>query len=132
MRGVLALFCLAWLQLAALPCVMAGSDKAAAGAMAHAEAMPAMSGVPGEDCLYCPPADHDHGDGVTGHEACAFPHDPQVDARASSALALAMPAVAPVFVVALDDGVGRAVAPVGEPWTVPRTSLVVSYCRFLK
>jgi hypothetical protein len=129
---VLALFCLTWLQIAALPCVMAESATTAAGAMVHADGMPAMNGMSGEDCPYCPPAGHDHGDAATDHAACAFPHDPQVDARASSALALAMPAVAPVFVVALDDGVGRAVAPVGEPWTVPRTSLVVSYCRFLK
>ncbi len=126
------MFCLTWLQLAALPCVMAESATTAAGAMVHAEGMPATSGMAGEDCLYCPPADHDHGAGATDHKACAFPHDPQVDSRTGSALGLAMPVVAPVFVVAFDDGATLAVAPVDEPWTVPRTPLAVSYCRFLK
>ena len=128
---MLALFCLTWLQLAALPCVMAEAVGTTPGPATHAEGMPAMNGMPGEDCPYCPPADHDHAAGAAEHATCAFPHDPQVDSRAASVLGLAMPAVAPAFVVAFDDGIGIATAPLDEPWVVPRTPLRVSYCRFL-
>ena len=116
-RGVLALFVLAWLQVAALPCVMAHPGAAAPPAGAH-------------DCVYCPPANDAPGD-CTDHGSCAYPHEPQVDARAAAAMFLAIaPCVAnPVTV----DSVHEAAPPdrtLDEP--IPRVPIPVSYCRFIE
>lgn len=138
-QGVLALFCLAWLQAAVVPCVMAhdGSTEAppavavhdghvAAGAHEHAS-----SSGPGSDahpCVYCPPDDAG-GASCDDHGGCAYPHDPQVDARAGGILA-ALPAAAVVPTPYL-----VTVAPCTEgaaPDVVPRVPLSVSYCRFLE
>jgi hypothetical protein len=138
-RSVLALFCLTWLQLAALPCVMASSaaeaSSAATAALAEAAAesqsMTAMDPALMHDCIYCPPADAGHC-ADDSHAACAYPHDPQVDSRASLAFGMALPAVAPMLTLApavRSDDVTALVAP---PLQVPRAPFAVSYCRFLK
>jgi len=84
-RFVLAAFCLTWLQVAAMPCVMA--IGAGAPTVAAAEPMPAMGEMPagmvmapGEHCMYCPP-EQAPGSTEAAPDLCAFPHDPQVDSR---------------------------------------------------
>ena len=116
-RGVLALFVLTWLQAAALPCVMAHPDTMAPPAQVH-------------DCVYCPPVNDAPGD-CGDHGSCAFPHEPQVDARAAAAMfvALAPCVTAPVILSASRE----AAAPdqtLNEP--IPRVPIPVSYCRFIE
>jgi len=115
-RGVLALFCLAWLQAAVVPCAMAG---------AAAATMPAN----GQHCPYCPQGESTPA--ITDHAgACAFPHQPQVDGRAS-ALFVAIPAASFTPVVGLVGGADRAPA-IELPEPVPRVPIALSYCRFLE
>jgi hypothetical protein len=116
-RGVLVLFCLAWLQVAAIPCVMASAGAA--------DLAPA-----GHECPYCPPADTSPA-GCEGHGACAYPHEPQVDARAAAPLFLVLPAtlVLPSF-DAVNGGVVVTVAALPEP--VPRVPITISLCRFIE
>ncbi len=128
-RGVLALFCLAWLQLAALPCVMA--SQAAAGDAGMLQATTAMDMAGGDHCQYCPPADQPPH--VTGeHADCAYAHDPQVDSRAGFAIGVALPALAPVLVLAVPELADHLSARASPPLAVPRTPLAISYCRYLK
>jgi hypothetical protein len=139
-RFVLAAFCLTWLQVAAMPCVMAAGAGASASTVAAANAMPPMDEmgempagmvmVPGEHCMYCPPeqapADHTP-------DLCAFPHDPQVDSRVAFASALLAPP--PVVVLLVPRDVEPAViATATATVSAPRsgTTLAVSLCRFLK
>lgn len=128
-RFVLAAFCLTWLQLAAMPCLMA----AGMGSVGAADAMPeGMVMAPGEHCVYCPP-EASPGTATLTADLCAFPHDPQVDSRVAFASSLlAPPPVVLLFVphdreqVAVDVGQADATPP-------PRqTPLAVSFCRFLK
>ncbi|MCJ7452102.1 MAG: hypothetical protein MUO39_06440, partial [Steroidobacteraceae bacterium] len=116
-RGVLALFCLAWLQAAVVPCAMANAGSAT------------MPGG-GEHCVYCPPSAStasaaDHGG------TCTYPHEPQVDARASAALFMAIPVAS--FAVMLDvaprDILARSSIP-QDP--VPRVPIQLSFCRYLE
>jgi hypothetical protein len=137
---VLAAFCAAWLQAAIVPCVMAHAAQDAAPAAVHQghaamaghdhDAMAAGHGAEGErsPCPYCPPADSGHGS-CDGH-ACAFPHDPQMDARAASVLFNALPVA---FVLPTPDAVLVAdCAGPAVPEAIPRVSLSVSYCRFIE
>ncbi len=63
-RGVLAVFCLAWLQTAVVPCATANVDSS-------------MMPAGGEHCAYCPP--DASAPSVTDHAGtCAYPHEPQV------------------------------------------------------
>jgi hypothetical protein len=116
-RGVLALFVLAWLQAAALPCVMAHADTQAPPAQAH-------------DCVYCPPSNDVPGD-CGDHGSCAFPHEPQVDARAAAGMFVALtPCVASPEMVSTS---GEAALPdriLNDP--IPRVPIPVSYCRFIE
>jgi hypothetical protein len=116
-RAVLALFCLAWLQAAALPCAMAHTAAPAAA-------------MPGEHCPYCPPADTPSvpcDDGAN----CAYPHQPQVDARAAAALFVAIPALQ--VLPAVDALARDSRAPEStRAGPVPRVPLSVSYCRFIE
>jgi hypothetical protein len=116
-KGVLALFCLAWLQVAAIPCVMASAG-------------PVVPAQPGHECPYCPPADSSPA-GCDGHGACTYPHGLQVDARATAPLFLALPTtlVLPSF-DAVNGGVVLAVAALPEP--VPRVPIPISFCRFIE
>lgn len=136
-RFVLAAFCLTWLQLAAMPCVMAIDAPAGAPvAAAQSEAPPmgvmpeGMVMAPGEHCMYCPPPDVpvDH-----SAQTCAFPHDPQVDSRAAFASVLLAPPPVAVLLVphasvqaAVDFQTVAAAPPLAG------TAIAVSFCRFLK
>ena len=138
-RGVLGLFCLTWLQVAAIPCVMAGasatglSSAAATSSTAviasHATTMMATASV--DHCPYCPPA-HDGARSETGPAACSYPHDQQVDSRASPALGIALPAALPALLFSAGVHLDEVLVPGAQPAAAPQTSLAVSYCRFLK
>jgi hypothetical protein len=116
-RGVLALFCLAWLQAAMVPCAMADTG-------------PATMPGGGEHCAYCPPSASTSS--VTDHGgSCAYPHEPQVDARASAAILLAIPVAS--FAVALDVAprdIQTRPSLLQEP--VPRVPIRLSFCRYLE
>jgi hypothetical protein len=149
-RAVLPLVALAWLQVAAIPCVAAHQSAGLVAALphqsldthadhdhaAHAPAAHhgAHDGATTPDhgpCLYCPPhhAGHEGGDESGGR--CAFPHDPQVDARVA-ALAIAPPVTLTSFAVVPEPvrTTGRPSADRPEP--VPRCPFTVSYCRFIE
>lgn len=115
-RVVLALFCLAWLQAAAVPCAMA----TAAATMSDG----------GQHCPYCPQGDSsapaaDHGG------ACAYPHAAQADARAAATLFMAVPvsSFTPMMDVAAHD-LRVPAAVVLDP--VPRIPILLRFCRYLE
>lgn len=117
-RGVLALFCLVWLQAALVPCAMALVPGVA-------------SEVPTEHCSYCPPPSgpgHDSG----GQDGCTYPDAPQVDSRNALAapLMLAVPVASFVLDVASLDT--RTATVDDRPPDRAGPPLAVSYCRFLK
>ena len=137
-RAVLPLVALAWLQVAAVPCVaahqtaglVAAAQHEAAGHGGHDlhEAADASSHGP---CLYCPPDHGGHGTSSVDGSRCAFPHDPQVDARIST-FAFAPPLAFTSFAVLPEPAqIGNCVA-ADRPEPVPRRSLFVSYCRFIE
>jgi hypothetical protein len=114
---VLVLFVLAWLQAAALPCVMAhagSSDVAPAG----------------HECPYCPPAVAAH-HGCDDQVTCSYPHEPQVDARAVASMFLAVPA--PVVLPFVDSSVPPLLlAEAARTEPIPRIPISVSYCRYIE
>jgi hypothetical protein len=142
-RAVLGLFCAAWLQAAIVPCVMAHDDDAGTplaapvhqaqeshGGHDHAAMLQestANEGAP--PCLYCPP-DHSAAGDCDGHGGCAYPHEPQVDARAAGALFVALPVsyFAPLPSATL---VPHRTDP-SPPDVSPKVSFAVSYCRFIE
>ncbi|HXW10892.1 MAG TPA: hypothetical protein VD737_09760 [Steroidobacteraceae bacterium] len=118
-RGVLALFCLVWLQAALVPCAMA--------------LVPGdMAGAPMEHCSYCPPTPG--ADGDSGAAAvCTYPDGPQVDSRTAALAApllLALPTTS--FVLEIASLEPHAVPADHRPPDRPGTPLAVSYCRYLK
>jgi hypothetical protein len=121
------LVALAWLQVAAVPCVAAHQTAGLMAAAQH-EAADASSHGP---CLYCPPDHAGHGTSVEGSGRCAFPHDPQVDARVAS-LAFAPPLAFATFADLPEPAQTGTRAAADRPEPVPRRSLVVSYCRFIE
>ena len=136
-RLLLATFCLAWLQVAAMPCVMAAGVAATQVtpgvevATGMPDGMPdGMTMAAGEHCSYCPP-DSPSGTDVAG--ACSYPHDPQVDLRLGLAVVLLAPPPVTLLVLAAGDAVpvgGTFVADAEPP--APRAPLSVSLCRFLE
>lgn len=113
-RIVLALFCLAWLQVAAVPCTMA-----------HAAA-----GMESEDCGHCP-WHSDESPRCDGSGQCAYPHDPQVDAR--SVVPAFLPIAGGIAVSALfEEPTSLGMAAAVRPPDIPRPSVSVIHCRFLK
>ena len=122
-KAVLALFCLAWLQAAAVPCVMAD------GLQPLTSVSTSLSAAH-QDCQYCPPEPATPSG--AGHQSnCAYPHEPQVDARASSGLFFVVPVT--TAIATLDFRPVEKLAPVGPVEAiVPRTPLAVSYCRFIE
>ena len=146
-KSVLAVFCLAWLQTALLPCTAAhalsgpaheqsAGEPAAVidhdagghhGSPQHAAHHP-RSETASASCVYCPPV-------VTGDcdsdERCAYPHDLQIDMRAAAEMALLLPGSAPV-VVAADVPVAAVGRGADLPAVVPRLSLTIRYCRFIE
>ena len=137
-RGVLALFCAAWLQAAIVPCVMAHDGDVPVQAaptddhhrhMAH-DGQQHDSGAAGHPCVYCPP-DADHGGaGSCDGRDCAYPHEPQVDARAVGVIFMALPVAFVLPAQAISTATDCGVAAVPE--AIPRVSLSVSYCRFIE
>jgi hypothetical protein len=145
-RSVLALFCLAWLQMAALPCVMAhsaegsgpgasvalaggghGTDHGAHDVHAH-HGMGDAGHETSRHCIYCP-ADSGQMAG-SPDEQCSFPHDPQVDARAAGA-ALVPPLAIAYTVVAVPITAIRF-PPQQAASAAPPTPLTISFCRFIE
>jgi hypothetical protein len=118
-RGVLALFCLVWLQAALVPCAMALMPGGTAGA-------------PMEHCSYCPPTPD--ADGDSGAAAvCTYPDGPQVDSRTAAVAApllLAPPTTS--FVLEIASVQSHAVLADDRPPDRAGPPLAVSYCRFLK
>ena len=142
-RGVLALFCAAWLQAAVVPCVMAHADDAVAPAPTqpthqhhdghsghdHAVPIPEPESSTPHLCLYCPPGESG-GTSCDGHGGCAYPHEPQVDGRAAGAIFTALPVsfIAPApGALLIEDRTHASVIEV-----VPKVSLSVTYCRFIE
>lgn len=89
-RSVFAVFALAWLQMAAVPCAMAGTMQAAS--LSSVDSQRGMSDEiqqesPGmsmsdvadghHDCIYCPPSAGS--DPETSPANCLFPDQPQTD-----------------------------------------------------
>ena len=69
--------------------------------------------------------------GCEGHGACAYPHEPQVDARAAAPLFLALPA--PLALPSFDAARGGVVLTVAaSPGPVPRVPIPISLCRFIE
>jgi hypothetical protein len=136
-RVLLAAFCLAWLQIAAAPCVMALDSEPGLAALAKIDPAPSMASMPdgmvmapGEHCPYCPPPQSEQG---MDQARCSFPHDPQVDLRVGLAAALLAPPPTLVLFVATDTARSAADSITAlVPIPAPSTSLAVSFCRFLK
>jgi len=147
-RAVLPLVALAWLQVAAIPCVAAhqsaglvatpphqsvdthaGHDHAAHAPAAHHGAQDGPTTPGRAPCLYCPPhhAGHEGADEAGGR--CAFPHDPQVDARVA-ALAIAPPVALTSFAIVPEPVRTTDRLAADRPEPVPRCPFTVSYCRF--
>lgn len=117
-QGVLALFCLVWLQMALLPCAMAALPDG-------------MSSVAEEHCPYCPPAHASDAPGDAGPAVCAYPDDAQVDTRGTLAATAPMVAPLPLGLVPLAE-LARQPIPDAAAAPQPRTSFAVTYCRFLE
>jgi hypothetical protein len=150
-RAVLPLVALAWLQVAAIPCVAAHQSAGLVAATSHPAADPpvghdhaahdpsahhhgAHDAPPGADhgpCLYCPPDHAGHAGADEAGSRCAFPHDPQVDARVAG-LAVAPPVVLTSFALPPEPAQTGARLPADRPAPVPRSPLTVSYCRFIE
>jgi hypothetical protein len=132
-RFALAAFCLTWLQVAALPCVMA-LDQAGGGQMPADMQMPAeMVMAPGEHCIYCPPEAAGADAPGTPPDFCAFPHDPQVDLRMAFAAAVLAPPPVVVLLLAEDRTFATTELERGDAAPpLPHIPVAVSFCRFLK
>lgn len=140
-RGVLALVCATWLQAAVVPCVMAhdagGAPPQASGHAHHDghsghDHAAATARADGHDavhpCPYCPPGESGAAD--CGAHGCAYPHDPQVDARLAGAIFAALPVSFVVPLAGTSVVAGRQ--PASSNDGIPRVSLSVSYCRFIE
>lgn len=154
-RAVLPLVALAWLQVAAIPCVAAhqtaglvaatphesggahaghdraAHDTAAPAPAAHHGAHDAATAPSHGPCIYCPPQHAGCEGGDEAGDRCAFPHDPQVDARVA-ALAIAPPVALAAFALAPQPAQTARRLSADRPDLVPRCPLTVSYCRFIE
>ena len=142
-RGVLALFCAAWLQAAIVPCVMAHAADVTSQVQSparhphdphaghdHAAVAPEpQASAPSHPCPYCPPAACGGGS-CDAHGGCAYPHEPQADARAAGVIFAALPVAFVVPAAGRQVIAGRADTSV--PDVVSKVSLAVSYCRFIE
>lgn len=120
-QGVLALFCLVWLQAALIPCAMALTPQG--GMPAGAE----------EHCVYCPPGGQP-ADAEQAPSGCLYPDgSAQVDTRMAYVAALSVPlAVASFVLPPVADGPALVPTRTGDAAAIPRPPLAVSYCRYLK
>ena len=144
-KAALSLFALAWLQAAILPCTMAYAAEASPPIVQHAHAgehadHAAHAGHSGHEapapeqvhCQYCPPAqDAGAGAGCDHESRCAFPHDPQIDARALNPLYGSLPCTF-IFPAPSLDTPSLLISASDAPWDVPRRPLAISYCRFIE
>ncbi len=142
-RAVLPLVALAWLQVAAVPCVAAHQTAGLVAAAQIEAAGPHAAHHDGHDlhemadepshgpCLYCPPDHGSHGASSVDGSRCAFPHDPQVDARVAT-FAFAPPLAFTSFAVLPEPAQTGICVAADRPQPVPRRSLFVSYCRFIE
>jgi hypothetical protein len=136
-KVVLAAFCLTWLQVAAIPCVMALDSEPGMATLAMNDPAPSVASMPdgmvmapGEHFPYCPPPQPEQG---MDQALCSFPHDPQVDLRVGLAAVLLVPPPTLVLFVATDTARSAADSITAlVPAPAPCTSLAVSYCRYLK
>lgn len=122
-QGVLALFCLVWLQAALIPCAMALAPQG--GMAAGAE----------EHCVYCPQAGQPADAAVEqAPSGCLYPDgSAQVDTRVAFVAALSVPLAASAFVLPpVADGHALVPTRTGDAAAIPRPPLAVSYCRYLK
>lgn len=144
-RSALALFALAWLQAAVVPCTMAYAVDEAAPAAQQSQAGAVDGHHEGHDghaghdspqpqtahCAYCPPTQD--GSGVDcDHEAeCAFPHDPRIDARTLTAFFGPPPSQFLDLESRLDAHV-LLISASDVPRDVPCRPLAIRYCRFIE
>jgi hypothetical protein len=137
-KAALSLFAFAWLQAAIVPCTMLYAAEVSAPMVqqhAHTGEHAAHVGDVAPEqvhCQYCPPARDDDSSAGCDHESrCAFPHDPQIDARALSPLYVSLPCTFIVPAPALDT-TSVLIAAGDVPRDVPRLPLAISYCRFIE
>jgi hypothetical protein len=144
-RAVLPLVALAWLQVAAVPCLAAHQSAglvaaspheapdapASHGHLAHEGGYQPTSATSHPPCLYCPPDHAAHAAAGEDGGRCAFPHDPQVDARVAL-LALAPPLAFTSFAFPPEPAQTGSHFAADRPEPVPRCPLTVSYCRFIE
>jgi hypothetical protein len=106
-RSVFAVFVLAWLQTAILPCAMAMTHAAQGAQVTLAQstgsdtpaahmAPAAMSDMPG--CVYCPARQNQHGDNSSSDHNCLFPHESRVDSGKAQQARLDQLLAQPVFI----------------------------------
>ena len=121
-KGVMALFCLVWLQAALLPCAMAYApqDGMAMGAEEH--------------CVYCPESAQGGDAGIDQAPShCLYPNGAQVDTRAAFVASIAVPLAVVTFLLPpVADGPVFDPDRAGDAAAIPRPPLAVSYCRYLK
>lgn len=142
-RAVLTLFVAAWLQAAIVPCAMAHGDEprspAPAGQDVHgghggdghgAAGAAHRDAGQGHPCVYCPPGDEHRAAGDCDGADCAYPHEPQADARAAGILHAALPVALVGSAPLPPAGAGCSDESVAE--AIPRIPLSVSYCRFIE
>jgi hypothetical protein len=79
-------------------------------------------------CAWCPP--QVAGESCPDDSRCAFPHEPQVDARLPGLFL--PPPMAPVYPAPGDLAAALPQRVDERPAPVPRRSLAVSYCRFIE
>ncbi|MGB5104517.1 MAG: hypothetical protein WBO04_14535 [Steroidobacteraceae bacterium] len=147
-RGALALFALAWLQAAIVPCTMAlAADHTASAAQSprfdahdgHGLGHDGHDGHAGHDpdesqvshCPYCPPAPDDQVADCDHQTECAFPHDPRIDARTLTAC-FGPPPSQFVDLGSRLDAPSLRVAASDVPRDIPRLPLAIRYCRYIE
>ena len=144
-RAALALFALAWLQAAVVPCAMAHDmDRTApaapqlhdGGHAGHGSGHDGHAGhgtpeSPGSHCPYCPPSADADGADCDHASDCAFPHDPRIDARTLTACFGPPPSPFVELGSRLEVPALRSAAGDSSP-AVPRRPLAISYCRFIE
>jgi len=118
-RVVLALFALAWLQAAAVPCAMAADG---------ARPPPAQHAAAHHDCRYCPPAPQGATTAAGDRAGCAYSHQPQVDPRHASEMQFAAAPATPVVLLAAQlEPLVEGAPP--RPAVISRPPIADSYCR---
>lgn len=106
-RSIFAVFVLAWLQTAFLPCAMATMDttrtaQTASGQSSDATtstadtASAAMADMP--DCVYCPSEQKQNGDTGSSVHNCLYPQESRVDSGKAQQVRLDQLVIYPTFI----------------------------------